>query len=372
MPLHKFILFVSHDVNRAGAQLFILSIMKRLKSEGNTVILLVKNSWGSLKDEFEANFETYYLDKPIPSIGLFSKPKSAWEVLKLKYQFDLVYVNTIASIDLLPQIKACFLAKTFVHIHELSYSIQQYGPNNWKELLETSDCIISCSKSVLENLSSVNKPNYLVHSFVQNEEILDRISKSSKQETRHKYDLPSDKTLVCIVGNADWRKGHDILPQIILQTNSKTKNIYFVCVGISPDSVMGSQLIFDFKKLGIENYKILSPTDRAVEILNACDIFLLSSREDPFPLVTIEASLCKIPTVGFKNTGGIDEFENENAAMAVDFLDTNEISNKLSFLSENPDEKNRLGKKAFDLVQEKFNFEISFKKIQDILYLSNS
>ena len=59
----KKILFVSHDVNRAGAQLFLLSIMKYFKASGTEVILLVINDWGNLKSELESQFEVHYVNQ---------------------------------------------------------------------------------------------------------------------------------------------------------------------------------------------------------------------------------------------------------------------------------------------------------------------
>ena len=59
----KKILFVSHDANRAGAQLFLLSIMKYFKASGTEVILLVINDWGNLKSELESQFEVHYVNQ---------------------------------------------------------------------------------------------------------------------------------------------------------------------------------------------------------------------------------------------------------------------------------------------------------------------
>ena len=82
----KKILFVSHDVNRAGAQLFILSIMKYFKQKDIEIVLLAINDWGTLKDEFCELFPVYFLNNSSVKRkkSFFGKqPNSIEEIKKL-------------------------------------------------------------------------------------------------------------------------------------------------------------------------------------------------------------------------------------------------------------------------------------------------
>jgi glycosyltransferase involved in cell wall biosynthesis len=38
------------------------------------------------------------------------------------------------------------------------------------------------------------------------------------------------------------------------------------------------------------------------------DVFFLASREDPFPLVMLEAGYAEMPIIGFKGAGGVNDF----------------------------------------------------------------
>lgn len=366
----KKILFVSHDVNRAGAQLFILSIMKYFKQKDIEIVLLAINNWGSLKDEFSELFPVYFLNNGSAEKkkSFFEKQQNAIEKIKKHHTIDLIYLNTIASVDLLPELYKTFEVPIVSHIHELQYSIAQYGsPNSLENLFKYSTKIIACSQAVADNLKEFSNSNdiQVVHSFVENTEILNKAEKSDAKAIKEKYGLSSDKIWICACGNADWRKAPDIFLQIASTTLKNHPKFGFVWIGIKNEGELFDQLKYDEKKLGIENeIKWISPTNEAVEIINSCDVFLVSSREDPFPLVVLEAALCGKTILGFKNTGGVDEFIDESCGFKVDYLNVLEMSKQISAL--NSQNIKILGEKSRDKVLTKYNFEISIKKIESI------
>ncbi len=366
----KKILFVSHDVNRAGAQLFLLSIMKHFMANGLEVVLLAINDWGSLKAELETLVEVHYLNQEAVSKKklLFGSKKTALEIIKNKHKVDLIYVNTIASVELLPKLKSIFSAPIVSHIHELQYSIAQYGsPNALEILFGLSDRIIACSQAVADNLSRFQASDKLrvVHSFVVNDEILAICRKSDKIAIKAKYGLSNDKIWVCACGNADWRKAPDIFLQIAAATLKKNKAIGFLWIGIKNEGEYFEQLQYDAQKLGIsEAIKWINPTREAVEIINASDVFLVSSREDPFPLVVLEAALSEKPIFGFKNTGGADEFIDKSCGFQAEYLGVEEMACEIAKLEHN--QIKPLGQNAKSKVLDNYGFNISIKKIEAI------
>ena len=367
----KKILFVSHDANRAGAQLFLLSIMKYFKASGVEVILLVINDWGNLKSELESQFEVHYLNqttKPKKK-SLFGGKKTAFEIIQNRHQIDLIYLNTIASVELLPKLNSLFSAPIISHVHELQYSVAQYGPINSMALLfDFSTRIIACSQAVADNLFLYKSTDRLrvVHSFVENVEILDKCKKSDKAVIRTKYGLTNEKIWVCACGNADWRKAPDIFLQIAAATLKKSDKFGFLWIGIPNEGEHFTQLKYDANKFGIsDSIKWISPTKEAVEIINASDVFLVSSREDPFPLVVLEAALSEKPILGFKNTGGADEFIDDTCGSKVDYLDVAQMSSEI--LKLDSEKITRLGLNAKNKVLNNYGFNISIKKIEGIL-----
>lgn len=364
------ILFVSHDANRAGAQLFLLSVMKFFKQKGIDIVLLVINDWGPLKSEFESQFPVYYLNASSGSKkkSIFKKEKNAISEISSAHEVDLIYVNTIASVDLLPELEQTFKAPIISHIHELQYSIAQYGlPDSIGNLFSHSSRIIACSQAVADNLKSYKDSENIrvVHSFVENDAILNIAKESDKSAIREQYGLTDKKTWICACGNADWRKGPDIFLQIAAAICKKANRFGFVWIGIKNEGEQFDQLKYDGRKLNTDgNIKWINPTSDAIEIINSCDVFLVSSREDPFPLVVLEAALCGKPILGFKNTGGVDEFIDDSCGCKVDYLDVHQMAEEIIKL--NPSSILAFGMNAKAKVLKNYSFNISIEKIEAI------
>lgn len=362
-------MFVSHDANRAGAQIFLYNIMAYLQDNGYGVVLLLVNDWGTFREEFESRFTTYSLNRPEMSRWrrLLEHPPTVLETIRARHRIGLVYVNTIAGVHLLSDLKATWQVPLITHIHELSYSIRQYGPPDAPALLfRFSDIVVACSDAVAANLRQYEDSDRIrvIHSFVNNEQILKIHGQSQPTEVLKEWGLDSRYMWVGACGNADWRKAPDIFVQIAAQTIDAP--VRFAWIGIREDDPMKSQLEYDAAKLGITG-KIawLPPTPKAVELINAMNLFLLCSREDPFPLVMLEAALCRKPILSFKNTGGGDEFIEQDAGWQAGYLDVQEMAALIR--SVNASEIAARGEAARQKVLERYSFEHSMRKIKSLV-----
>ncbi len=379
MKSKKNILFISHDGNRAGAQIFLFNIMRFFKREKYGVVLLILNNWGSLREEFETNFDTFYLDSENPGSKikkikeLLGTKKNLLQEIKRKYKIDLIYANTIASVDILEEVKTIFNKPIISHIHELSFSIEQFGSKGCLEKLKSySTKIIACSEAVKANLvlKSIDfeLKTIVVHSFVENEKILDIHHKENVMEVKKEFGIGANYFLIGACGNADWRKAPDVFLSIVKEVVSKTEHVKFIWVGVNKNDILFFQLSYDAKKLGIEKFITWLPaTPKAVSILNSLDVFLVCSREDPFPLVMLEAALCEKPIVGFKNTGGAEEFIEEDCGFTSSYLDIKSISQNIITLQKDPILAKRMGKSAQNKVLKNYSFENSIIKIEEII-----
>jgi glycosyltransferase involved in cell wall biosynthesis len=59
------------------------------------------------------------------------------------------------------------------------------------------------------------------------------------------------------------------------------------------------------------------------------DLFFLSSREDPFPLVMLEAGYAETPIIGFKGAGGVNDFLAAHPELLVEYTDEAHAANKI-------------------------------------------
>lgn len=379
------ILFVSHDANRAGAQLFLLNIMQYLSKKGVYMHLLLLGD-GVLEKDFEAickvskypkhkqenRIHRKVISKILPKKD---KHKSNFYTSLLAENFDFIYANTIATASIMSELLENFKMPLITHIHELEFSIQLYSTKKDREFLfNNTTKLIACSKAVSENI--VEKHNFpiektaIIHSFVENEKVISRSQSTNNEAIKQKYNLPKDAFLVGGCGNAEWRKGIDIFALVasrVLELSPKSK-FHFVWIGIKKSGEYYEQICYDIEKLGLKKHiTFIEQTPDAIELITCLDIFTLPSREDPFPLVMLEAALAQRTIVGFEKTGGCSEFIETDAGMLSSYLNTNEMALKILDLHQNQVLAKQLGKNAKEKVLKKYSFENSIIKIEELL-----
>jgi glycosyltransferase involved in cell wall biosynthesis len=395
LMLSKRVLFISHDANRAGSQLLLLQLIKLLSAQGISSHLLLCDG-GDLVEEFKA----------ITSVTLHqASPKSTISTLlnrglnKLRFvtkqsdtsgdklatrieselaqlNIGLVFVNSVANAGFY------HTHLTFLHhlpvvlfAHELEMSVATYtAPSSLKFLLQKCDHLIAVSRAVADfYVLNYAYPSTKVSTFtlINSEEILDKLAAVEADFTHPALPVEPDAILIGGCGNAEWRKGNDIFNLIARQVIERMPAypIYFVWVGAGPMHSFYELIKFDIERFGLAQQIILiPPTPEALNIINRFDIFLLSSREDPYPLVVLEAALLQKPIVCFEKAGGAPELVEHDAGEVVGYLDVAAAAEALITLIDDPVLRRKKGAMAKRKVLERHNTDHSIQKILTILH----
>ncbi len=90
----------------------------------------------------------------------------------------------------------------------------------------------------------------------------------------------------------------------------------------------------------------LGVQDDVTPYLRAADVFLLTSREDPFPLVALEAAQCGVPIVCFADAGGMPAFVEADAGAVVPFADVEAMAGAVTALCADDTRRHALGARA--------------------------
>ena len=123
---------------------------------------------------------------------------------------------------------------------------------------------------------------------------------------RAELGLNSDTRIVLGVGYADLRKGIDRFVSAGLSLCSTTEDIAFLWVG-DPAEEATAWFEPEIEAAGLgDRVRILGHREDVARYFAAADLFYLSSREDPFPSVVLEALACGLPIVGHQGCGGCD------------------------------------------------------------------
>ena len=120
-------------------------------------------------------------------------------------------------------------------------------------------------------------------------------------------------------GTTDWRKGPDLFSEIARLACSSDMPLKFVWIGGDP-----AQFTEKVRSAGLEG-RILFVGNRvrSRRYYYVGHIFLLSSREDPCPLVALEAANAGLPVVCFAGAGDIPSFLGEESGAVVPYEDVN-------------------------------------------------
>jgi glycosyltransferase involved in cell wall biosynthesis len=390
----KKILFVSHDANRAGSQLLLLQLLRLLKERGVPMHLLLCNG-GELEDEFE---KVVSITRLYPENTAFNKPFTGKILKKVKlYQFyeqrtvqkeqervvaeleaqeiGLIFVNSIANAGVYYEtLKFLHHLPMVLFAHELGMSVKIYTHSvHLDYLLEKANHLIAVSKAVADHyVQDYGFPSKQVSTFtlIDHDHIDEKIKAAHPDLAGQIYNIPKDAVVIGGCGNAEWRKGNDLFNWIARRVIQKTTPlpVYFLWVGAGPQHDIYGLIENDIRLMGLKDKIILiPPTPQALDYISRFDVLMLSSREDPYPLVVLEAALAEIPVVCFEGAGGAPELIESDAGFVVPYLDISAASDALIQLILDPGMRESMGAKGRQKVLARHNTDKSVSQIEAII-----
>jgi glycosyltransferase involved in cell wall biosynthesis len=99
----------------------------------------------------------------------------------------------------------------------------------------------------------------------------------------------------------------------------------------------------------------------------AMDLFALTSREDPFPLVMLEAGSVGLPVVCFESSGGAREFVEKDAGLIAPYLDTAAMADHILTLAREPGLRREMGANAVHKVRARYTVERQAPKLLEVI-----
>lgn len=333
------LLFITHNSHRAGAPKVLLLFLQWLKEHTKHQIDLIDLSPGGLHESFKEVCDHYYtinnkkpvgiLEKIALKTGLFSV-KNLMDKLKVA-SYDLIYANTVKSIPYGTALKKIMpTAKLLVHVHELPTTINLLIPE-FSKYVRYIDKVIAVSGLVKNEL--INTFNFLEGSISLVYEFSDKILDIEKRVFSENDNI----FYIGASGSVDWRKGADIFLQVArtLFKQLPHAKIKFIWVGKISQK---ARLILenDILKLGLKD-KVQFVGEKAdpYPYYKNFDVFLMTSREDPFPLVCIEMGQMGIPIICFEKAVGTAEVITKGGGKIVPYLDAEAMANMVVSYFEN-------------------------------------
>jgi glycosyltransferase involved in cell wall biosynthesis len=338
----KKILFICHEGSRTGAPLLLLRMIKEVVKLGIFQVKIIVMSDGVLVDEMRQIADTYLLNYPgrgsysvkervYLKMGLTRLTREAKYNERISLLFanaDIVFANTIISILAVERFNLSGKRLLFF-LHELAFAVKALVTDKQLEYIRRNADVVFVPaefvrKFYIENLGFAPEKVKLLKYIIPAAEL------SEKANTRGE-----EKFVVGCCGSLEARKGADIFLQIVYYIVHKRKlqNMHFVWVGAKKSSLEYLLFSEDVRKTNLQDYITVIPSiaDPMSEV-SRFDIFALTSREDPYPVAVLEAASVAVPTVYFKNAGGISEFL-KGGGIGVDYLNTAQMGDEIISLA---------------------------------------
>jgi glycosyltransferase involved in cell wall biosynthesis/2-polyprenyl-3-methyl-5-hydroxy-6-metoxy-1,4-benzoquinol methylase len=359
------VVFVSHDAANAGAQRLLITLIEWLRDNKDIQPKIILRHGGPLVAQFYRLGPVLEMD----SISINTKRTKEKLVRFCGQAKSLIYINTLVPGDVAEQLASLHIP-IITHVHELENAIKRWCVKEHLEaLIRSTDHFIAASPPVARNLENAHDVDpariTTIYEYIacqkQSADRLDRVA------IRKQRGLPNSGSIIFGCGTTDWRKGPDIFIEVADQAKTLgLEDAYFLWIGVDTGEV--EELEAKVRRLGLKDrVRFLGETQDARSYFAAGDLFLLTSREDPFPLVCLEAADCGLPIICFDKAGGMPDFVQDDAGYVVPFEDTGAMAEKLIALCFNREERVRRGAIACQRVRARHDISVAGQEIFDII-----
>jgi glycosyltransferase involved in cell wall biosynthesis len=388
----KKVLFVSNCSARTGAPMVLLHLLQWLKANTDIQFQLLLQDDGALRADFEAFCPVHIFDYwQVPERNLLTRIghrilyqlnlRPGFREIYLtslkqtlaSANFDLLYVNSVHSAELTHWLTDLGLP-TLLHVHELEYGMRTFGLESFRRIQPHVTRYIAVSQAVKQNLMAAHaipaEQIDLVYAFIPARALAGSPHQPLATSIRQQLNIPQSAVLVCGSGTLDWRKGSDLFVQLAgaVNRNHGAEPIYFIWVGGNPTSDFYQELAYDVQKLGLDQIvQFIGETAQRLDYYAAADIFVLMSREDPFPLVCLENAAFGKPLLCFEQSGGIPELIEDDAGFVIPYLDVETMASKMTQLAANPELRQKLGQRAQQKVLERHDVEVAALQVLNVI-----
>ncbi|MCF6129777.1 glycosyltransferase family 4 protein [Flavobacterium sp. AS60] len=378
------ILFIHQSSDLYGSDKTLLLLLKNLdKSRFNPIVIIPHE--GPLKEELEKqNIKVIVA----PVLKLYRKmftPTNLFKFLKEirsgvatlddlneKYQFDLIYSNTLAVL-----LGHFYTRKRKIkhlwHVHEIIESPKIFTRLFCRLLQSSATTKIVYNSISTQNFWNVNskiasKSRVIWNGleFPKNSASVDEIT--TIRETFFKS--KPNEIVIALIGRISRWKGQQLLLNVFNTLSNKHQNIKLVFIGSPPPNQDGflEDLKWDIQKYQLADRVLVIPFQKEIfKFWQSIDIAVVPSIEpEPFGLVAVEAMLAKKPVIG-SNHGGLTEIIiNNETGILVEPNNKNYLAEAISKLIENQELREKFGKNGYNRAIKEFSIEKyvqSFEKL---------
>lgn len=308
------VLIVLHEATRTGAPRIGGLIAGAMRQHRDVRILSLTD--GPLVEWLQErvgpeNVDVHQFDKPRHQISFNERLEFAKSYME-RDTSPIVYVNSLAACEFVFAAKAAGRFAV-LHVHEKVEEMRKLLALQLMklEVLSLSDAVVLAAEDLRQDLVDVFGflPEKVMNFGIAVD--TDEIERLAVDGSPEAYTaggeafVRSDRLTIGMVGHASQRKGADIFYDCAVQLPEHD----FVWIGNWDATDAPENTAYEkFTQDKLPNLFTIGGVSNPYKYISNFDLFFLSSREDPNPVVLAEALILRIPILAFSRTTAVTDF----------------------------------------------------------------
>ncbi|MCJ7445076.1 MAG: glycosyltransferase family 4 protein [Methanotrichaceae archaeon] len=287
-------------------------------------------------------------------------------------KFDVIHAHDWHPVNALNSIKSEYGLSYILTMHSTEWG---RNGNNWgggisKEVshLEWLGCylaseIIVTTQRMKDELSwAYNVPDYKLN-IIPNGIIKGKMRRMlDAGRVKERYGIHPLAPLVLFCGRMSFQKGPDLLVEAIPYVLRKRGDVRFLFMGEGDMKAYCERRAQELHVSRTCRFLGYSSSAGKEELMNACDLVCIPSRNEPFGVVVLEAwDACK-PVVATESISIIKNFEDGLLA----YVQPESLAWCINYLLENPIEMKRLAQFGCDRIESEFSWDRIAKRTERV------
>lgn len=356
VPRH--VTLIGHDAHPHGAQLLLLNLARTYRQAGLTVKVVLLDGGELVKDYAE-------VAQVVQLPDLTRQRDEALRLLRgLRNEHaEVAIANTTVSGSVMPLLRETGYSPVAL-IHEMRsvYGQMDLG-RQIGDLAASGAPLVFPARIVREHFEEAlgrptDRPVLRPQGMYLRPATPDPAARAG---LRAEFGIPADAPLVLGVGYIDQRKGADLFLRAIADMRAAGTPAEAIWIGHADRDEM-PRIMALAATLGIADHvRFPGRQPDPARFYAAADLFLLTSREDPYPSVVLEAMAAELPVVMFAGVTGSEDLAERGLAVAVPAEDAGAMAAEaVKLLADSPARRQMLTAAARHITDETSFTEYAF------------
>lgn len=257
------------------------------------------------------------------------------------------------------------------------YVVATHGWEVWHRLpllrrlgLRFADCVTSPSSFTAERLVSVQKSDpsrVVIIPWAVDPSLM---TSNGKLNGANKLNPGAEKALLTVgrLWDSERMKGVDNVIRVLPRVSEVVPNTHYFIVGEGDDQTRLAKLAVEN---GVGDYvHFVGPKPDGQDLIqyyDACDVFVMPSKQEGFGLVFLEAMARGKAVIGANYGGAPDIIHDQVTGFLVGYDDLDSLTDRITRLLLNPELSRKMGEAGRDRVERNFSFAHLEQRLTELM-----